>query len=146
MSGLDQFIRENCGNYVAGMATERGIKVRCLQQKCKLSTMQAESVGQLLSEECGGEKPNLRKADRVMRHVSGVKKIILHGCVAKPNEQACQHVYGPMDMRRRCPVCNHGRYKDNSNTANEKVYFFPIRERLIALLQLPNFIKLVQVI
>ena len=106
--------------------------------------MQAESVSKLLSEECGGEKANLRDADRVMRDVSGVQKIILHGCVGKPNGQACQHVYGPMDLRRRCPVCNHGRYKDNTNTANEIVYHFPIRERLAALLQLPNFIKLVQ--
>ena len=107
--------------------------------------MQAESVSQLLSQECGGKKANLREADRVMRDVSGAKKITLHGCVGKHNGQACQHVYGPMDTRRRCPVCNHDRYKDNTNTANEIVYYFPIRERLRALLQLPNFIKLLQV-
>ena len=121
-----------------------GIKVRCLQQKCKLSTMQAESVKDLLHE-CSLPKPNLRKADRVMNGDSGAKKVVLHGCIGKlDNGQQCQHVYGPLDQRIRCPRCNHGRYKEDG-TANETVNHFPIRERLKALLELPNFIKLLQV-
>lgn len=119
-----------------------GVKVRCLQQKCKLSTLQAECVANLLAEECGGKKANLRKADRVMNDESRVTKVILHGCVG----QACVgHVYGPQDKRDRCPECNHPRYKANSTAANEIVYHFPIRERLQALLHLPNFVKLLQV-
>ena len=122
-------------------SVDLGIEVRCLQHKCKLSTLQAEAVSDLIQTKCGGKKPNLRKADRVMTNESGVQKIPLHGCVG----QGCQHVYGPRYKRVRCPDCNHPRYKGNGKTPNEVTYYFPIRERLKALLQLPNFRKLLQV-
>ena len=128
-----------------GMANiNLGIQVRCLQQKCKLSNLQAESVAKLLSD-CGAKRPNLRQADGVMRDASGVQKVILHGCIGQHNSRACQHVYSPLDTRDRCPECNHPRYKADTTTANEIVYHFPIRDRLCALLKLPNFRKVMQV-
>ena len=116
-----------------------GVKVRCLQAKCKLSTMQAECVADLVKQETG-KKSDLRKADRVMTEQSGVKKEVLHGCVG----QGCQHVYGPHDKRRACPKCNHPRYNADG-VANEAVYYFPIRSRLEALMKCPNYVKLMQV-
>lgn len=122
-----------------------GIKVRCLQQKCKLSNLQARHVTTFVSEHYGDEA-DLSGADRELREKSGVEKVILHGCIGVANDgQACQHVYGPGDARNRCPTCGHSRYKANGITANEIVYHFPIKKRLQALLSLPNFKKLLMV-
>ena len=116
-----------------------GIKVRCLQQKCKLSSMQADHVASLLADHVAG-RPDLRGADREMAEASGVEKVILHGCVS-----CNDHVYSPEDKRVNCPRCGGARYKDNNRTANEIVYYFPLRKRMESLLQLPNFQQLLQV-
>ena len=75
---------------------------------------------------------------------AGVRCIELHGCPAKVNGKACHHVYRPGDRRKVCPECGEDRYFQNGKP-KEKVYHFPMSERLEALLQLPSFRKLLQV-
>ena len=117
---------------------ELGVKVRCLQEKCKLSTMQAGCVADLLAEHL--PKPNMRLADREMKLKAGVEKLALHGCVS-----CNEYVFEPKDRNVNCPKCGYSRYKVGSRVANETAFYFPLRPRLKALLQLPNFVKLLEV-
>lgn len=116
-----------------------GIEVRRLQQKCKLSCMQADHVASLLATHV--KKPNLREADRELKRECGVTKQELNGCIS-----CNEHVFEQKDKSLHCPKCGHSRYQDDGKTANEIVYYFPVYERFKALLQLPNFLKLLQVI
>ena len=127
-------------------ALNRGISVRRLQQKCKLTQLQTECVAQAL-EENGSGTSNLRGAAKKMKLEAGVSKyFVLHGCVkVHDNGEHCKHVYGPQDKNNRCPQCGHARYKENSKQPNEKVYWFPLEPRLRALLKLPSYRRLLQV-
>ena len=131
-------------------AVNLGVAVRRLQQKCKLSNMQATHVATVL-EENGCGRSDLRGADKEMQNASGVKLVKLNGCVHVVDDGSkdgifCQHVYGPQDERRLCPERDTSRYEANGTTPNEVVYYFPLRERLEALLKLPCFRQLLQVI
>lgn len=124
----------------AARGIELGMEVRCLQQKIKLSNQQSEFVAAMIADhvEC---KPDLKGADRELSKESGVTKVELHGCV-----DCNAHVFGPTDRRQTCPNCNHPRYQHATHTANEKVFYFPLKPRLEALIKLPNFMSLLQVI
>ena len=114
-----------------------GIKIRCLQERCKLSTEQAKIVASVLAM---GTKPNLRAADRELQKQSGVQLHVLHGCVS-----CHKHVFNAKDKSANCPKCGYSRYQNGSNTANETVCYFPLKSRLQALVQLPNFMKFLEV-
>ena len=118
--------------------TKLGVKVRCVQQRCRLSNKQAECVASLLADYVG--KPDLCAADRELDGLCGVHKVVLHGCTG-----CNDYVYGPDNNLDNCVKCGASRYKPNSRHAKEMVYYFPIRPRLQALLQLPNFLRLLQV-
>ena len=123
-----------------------GVEIRRLQQQCKMSNLQAKLVAELL-EKYGYIKGDLCGADREMRDESGVELIKLEGCVHENDDgEVCQHIYGPGDKRTCCPKCGTSRYREDGRTPNEVVYYFPLRPRLEALLKLPSFLKLLQVI
>ena len=123
---------------MAAKSIDLGVKVRCLQQKCKLSTMQTTCVVELLAEHVA--RPNLRLADREMKQAAGVEKMALHGCVS-----CNKYVFEPKDRNVICPKCGYSHYKQGSRVANETVFYFSLRPRLEALLRLPNFVKLLKV-
>jgi len=116
-----------------------GVEVRNLQQKCKLSSLQASHVASLL-EEHTQKKPNLRGADRELARQCGVQLQILNGCVGCDD-----HVFEQQDRAAHCPKCGASRYKDDGKTPQEIVYYFPLAARMKALLELPNFVKMLEV-
>ena len=85
----------------------------------------------------------VKDTQKRMMQAAGVKKVELHGCIG--NGGRCKHIYGPVDRRRACPECTYSRYKANGTTANEIVYYFPLRPRLQALLKSESFLRLLQV-
>ena len=122
---------------------ELGVSVRLLQQKCKLSHLQTETVSKLLKTTGSGEA-DLPAADRKMKLDAGMTKVVLHGCVhVDVDGQHCQHVYAPRDKRKTCPRCGHARY--TATKPNEMVYWFPLQPRLEALLKLPAYRRMLQV-
>ena len=127
------------------IAVKRGVSVRHLQQKCKLSQLQTDCIIKMM-QKFGLGNVDLRSADRKMHSESGVEMIVLHGCVhVDEDDNVCQHVFGPQDKRTRCPKCNHPRYKANGREPNEVVYWFPLKSRLKALMELPTYARLLQV-
>ena len=78
------------------------------------------------------------KADGIIKRSSGASCLRLHGCVG-----CHHHVYHPADVDRVCPKpnCGHPRY-NNSGKPNELVWYFPIKDKLQRLLELPRFRKL----
>lgn len=116
-----------------------GIKMRWIQEKCKLSTNQTKVIASMLAN--NGTKPNLRAADRELQKESGVQFHVLHGCVS-----CHKHVFDTKDKSATCPKCGYCRYQNGSNTPHEAVCYFPLKSRLQALLQLPRFMKFLQVL
>ena len=117
-----------------------------LQSRCRLSNSQTECVKKTMESPlfgCG--KIKHRSAVKKIISEAGVTCIELHGCAAKHDGKACQHVYRPGDSREFCPECGDGRYFPNGKP-KEKVYHFPLIPRLEALLKLPSFRKLLQVL
>ena len=93
-------------------------------------------------EENGTGSISLSKGAKKMQKDAGVKLVELHGCVG----YLCEHIYVPQDKRVTCPNCGHARYKPGDNkTPNELVYYFPLRERLTALLKLSSYLHFLQV-
>lgn len=127
-------------------ALESGASVRRLQQKCKFSNSQTKCVADEIKKQARREC-DLRSADRKLKSLSGVQKVILHGCIAiDENGENCGHVFGPQDQRRTCPRCGQSRFNVGSTTkANELIYWFPLKPRIEALLQLDNYRSLLQV-
>lgn len=113
------------------------------QTRCRLSNSQTASVKES-TERFGSAKIKHYAAVKASMSEAGVRCIELHGCPAKVDGKACQHVYRPGDRRKVCPACGEERYFQNGKP-KEKVYHFPMFERLEALLQLPSFRKLLQV-
>ena len=125
---------------------ERGKNLFHLQQKCRLSNLQTECVQKTM--EANGSGPlNLREGKNQMIDAAGVKCIKLHGCIGKDGDgNLCEHVFGPVEKRVACPKCGQSRYQENGTTANEEVFWFPLKERLEALLKLPSFRRLLEVL
>lgn len=123
-----------------------GVSVRRLQQKCKLTQIAAKEVATVIKKQAL-LKCDLRAADKKLKRISGVQLVVLHGCVhVDQNGANCTHVFGPQDRRNYCPKCGHFRFQVDSTTkANEKVYWFPLKPRIEALLQLGNYRSLLQV-
>ena len=127
-------------------AVEVGLAVRRLQQKCKFSQLQTTSVVETIKKSIHVEC-DLRGADRKLKRQSCVTVVVLHGCIAiNEHGQNCGHVFGPKDKRLTCPRCGQSRFQVGSTTkANEQIYWFPLKPRIEALLQLDNYRSLLQV-
>ena len=120
-----------------------GVELLHLQTKCRLSNSQTACVKEF-TERFGSAKIEHHAAVKTSMSEAGVRCIELHGCPAKVDGKACQHVYRPGDRHKVCPECGEDRYFQNGKP-KEKVYHFPMMERLEALLKLSSFRKLLQV-
>ena len=127
-------------------AIRLGVAVRRVQQKCKLTQVAANSVARIIKKQAL-LKCDLRAADRKLKRKSCVQLVTLHGCVnVDDNGTNCTHVFGAKDRRNTCPICGHFRFQEGSTTrANETVYWFPLKPRIEALLQLASYRSLLQV-
>ena len=127
-------------------ALRLGVEVRRLQQKCKLTQVAANSVASFVKKKTL-RKCDLRAADRKLKTESCVRMVILHGCVnVDDNGENCTHVFDEKDQRIACPKCGHPRFQEGSTTrANEKVYWFPLKPRIKAFLQLDSYRSLLKV-
>ena len=123
---------------------EIGKDLRQLQRKSKLSCLQTQQVAKF-SRRHGCGKTDLRGADKEMYSDSGVKLLKLNGCITVIDGEHCQHVYRANDVSSNCPRCGASRYKEDGKTANEVVYYFPLRPRLQALLKLRQYLRLLKV-
>lgn len=81
-------------------------------------------------------RSSFQKSDRVIKQASGAVCLRLHGCVG-----CHRYVYHPADVARVCPHCGHPRYTADG-APNEMLWYFPIKQKLRKLLQLPRFRKL----
>ena len=75
--------------------------------------------------------------DQKMQKEAGVHSMGLNGC---PNDKCDGFIFLPKDPRKRCPWCGHPRYSTCGKPL-ERVWYFPIKERLLALMRLPAFVK-----
>jgi hypothetical protein len=115
------------------------MQLRRVQTQTGCSTATLNLAINAISPYCKFELPRLRYADNFWRKLSGAKVIRLHGCVTP----SCTHVFGPEDAQTHCPLCNEGRY-DAANKPKETCYYFPLKDKLLKLLQLPHFRKALQ--
>ena len=73
-------------------------------------------------------------ADKILQAAAGAKFEVLHGCVGED----CDHVFGDKCEAEYCPKCNTCRY-DEDGEANETVFYFPLKERLQALVRAERY-------
>ena len=66
---------------------------------------------------------------------AGVETLCLDGCT-----ECNKFIFLPQDDRSRCPWCDAERYHP-SGEPKERVWYFPIRKRLEALMKLVPFAK-----
>ena len=76
------------------------------------------------------------KMPKVRARATSRFKRCLHGCV-----DCNDHVFGPKDLDRSCPKCGHSRYEDKGKP-NEVCWFFPLREQIKMLLDIPVYRQL----
>lgn len=106
------------------------------QHRHRLSDKQLKAILELLKGnfgdrlKSGAQLPgNIRQADSSMQEKAGASMIRYDGCV-----ECNQHVWGPADKAKVCPLCGGSRY-DERGHAREQVIHFPLKPRLEALLR-----------
>ena len=118
--------------------------IRRLQQRSGCTDVVCKEILQLFKEYAGGVKitSTMTKAfsgcDKKLQSAAGVKVLKLNGCV-----RCHKHVYTPDDKARVCPHCGHTRF-DEEDKPNELVFYFPLKEKLEALLKLASYRKLLE--
>ena len=106
------------------------------QHRHRLSDKQLEAILKLLKGNFGDRfksgvqlPANIRQADSSMRKQAGASMVRYDGCI-----KCHQHVRGPADKLKVCPLCGGSRY-DERGHAREQVIHFPLKPRLEALLR-----------
>ena len=73
------------------------------------------------------------KMERVRARKQSRFKRCLNGCVG-----CNDHVFGPASRDKTCPKCGHARF-DAQGKPHEVCWFFPLREQIRSLIQMPHF-------
>ena len=100
------------------------------QHRHHLSDKQLEAMLELLKGNFGDRvksgvqlPANIRQADSSMREKAGASMVRYDGCI-----KCNQHVWGPADKSKVCPLCGGNRY-DERGHAREQVIHFPLKPR-----------------
>ena len=137
------------------------VDIRRLQQRSGASDATCDDILRTFSKYLGIEAPNnFRDYDKKMQEAAGATVLRLDGCV-----KCNRHVYHPDDRSKHCPKCGHRRYGDSGkplevmslfirgglfkkpNTIlceRQRVFYFPLKSKLQALMKLPSYKKLLQ--
>lgn len=110
------------------------LELRRLQCKTGCSTNTLNLALNVIAPYLKFDPARVQRADSLLKKLSGATVIRLHGCVGRH----CSHVFGPDDPAVHCPRCGTARY-DHRDKPKEVLYYFPIKETLRKLLQLPAF-------
>lgn len=121
-------------------------RVRLLQRKTKCSNTVCEDFVQIFKQYVRSKNnTGLRRFDAKAKAVAGTNYLKLHGC-----PKCNKYVYSPKDHNVNCPfvnvkgdgsVCGYPRYNE-AGKPWEIAFFFPLHQRLQALLRIPGFRKL----
>ena len=76
----------------------------------------------------------ISEKDEAFRKQAGVSAHKYHGCP----KLGCMHVWDEDDKTSECPVCGGPRY-DAKGVPLEEVIYFPLKDRLEALLSVPAY-------
>ena len=117
--------------------------IREIQSRTKCANKTCLDFVRLFQKHIGAEASadlpkTFQHCDATLKAEAGVECIELHGCIH------CQrHVFTPEDHTHLCPKCGGERF-DNDGEPNERVYYFPIKERLEKLMSVPRYAKMCQ--
>ena len=120
--------------------------LRRLQQRCGCTDATCADILKTFQKYLGFTAPkNFKQYDKKMRKEAGAELLRLNGC-----PHCKSHVYLPKDKAHSCPhinrdgtVCGHPRY-DDSGKALERVFYFPLRSKIKALLRTPAYKKMLE--
>ena len=133
--------------------------LRRLQQRCGCSDVACDDFLSTFAKYFGGVQTpkNFRDYDKKMRKEAGAQMLRLNGCV-----HCKKHVFLPTDKSKECPLCGHSRYDDQGQPREvrivldlnefsyilfpclQRVFYFPMKRRLEALLRVPSYSKMLQ--
>ena len=116
------------------------VDLRRLQQRTGCSDVTCKDIIRTMSKYLRSDVhiPNsFRSTDKKLKKVAGASFIVLHACTGQDGK--CKHVYKKQDNDTHCPSCGHAR---NPKPAL-RVFYFPIRDKLRALLKLPTYRKMI---
>lgn len=121
---------------IGDQSAEICVSLRQLQHRRGCSNALLEDVLRTMSPylQCLGPA-KITEEDKKMQKQSGVESWPLDGCVECNN-----FIFLPNDKRTECPFCGAKRYKTNGE-AKERIWYFPIKRRLMALMKLKSFAR-----
>ena len=115
--------------------------LRGLQQRTNCSNTTCLEFIKLYNkhvDEDGNLPKTFAACDKELKEAAGATFLELHGCT-----ECNGFVFTPQDKRDACPCCGHARY-DSNGKPNERVFYFPIKERLQKLMGVETYRQMLQ--